>query len=82
MEKFVKNKENKIYFSTPLNAQIFCFLCFGRGSNEHYIILETGPFYVAQAGLERLMLLPQPPECWDYRYVLLDPVKILNYFQN
>jgi hypothetical protein len=23
--------------------------------------------YVAQAGLELSVLLPQPPECWDYR---------------
>jgi hypothetical protein len=22
--------------------------------------------YVAQAGLELMVLLPQPPECWDY----------------
>jgi hypothetical protein len=25
--------------------------------------------YVVQAGLELTILLPQPPEWWDYRYV-------------
>jgi hypothetical protein len=25
---------------------------------------------VAQPGLELLVLLPQPPECWDYRHML------------
>jgi hypothetical protein len=26
---------------------------------------------VAQAGLELVILLPPPPECWDYRCVSL-----------
>jgi hypothetical protein len=26
----------------------------------------TGFQYVAQAGLELVIILPQPPECWDY----------------
>jgi hypothetical protein len=25
--------------------------------------------YVAQVGLKLLILLPQPPECWDHRHV-------------
>jgi hypothetical protein len=32
--------------------------------------------YVAQAGLE-LILLPQPPECWDYKHV---PPSTAQYF--
>jgi hypothetical protein len=28
-----------------------------------------GSLYVAQAGLKFLILLLQPPECWDYRCV-------------
>jgi hypothetical protein len=28
---------------------------------------ETGPRYVTQAGLELVIPLPQPLECWDYR---------------
>jgi hypothetical protein len=29
-------------------------------------ITNTGSHYVAQAGLELVILLPQPPKCWDY----------------
>jgi hypothetical protein len=32
-----------------------------------YSVLEAGSHYVAQAGLELSILLPQPPQCWDYR---------------
>jgi hypothetical protein len=34
------------------------------------IYLQKGSCYVAQAGLEFKILLPQPPDCWDYRHVL------------
>jgi hypothetical protein len=30
---------------------------------------ETGSYYVSQADLKLTNLLPQPSECWDYRYV-------------
>jgi hypothetical protein len=36
----------------------FCRCCY----------FETGSHYVAQAGLELLILLPQSPKCWDYRH--------------
>jgi hypothetical protein len=29
-------------------------------------LFETGSHFVAQAGLKLSVLLPQPPECWDY----------------
>jgi hypothetical protein len=32
-----------------------------------FLFFETGSNYVAQAGLEFKFLLPQPPNCWDYR---------------
>lgn len=32
-------------------------------------VFKTGVTYVAQAGLELLTLLVQPPDCWDYRCV-------------
>jgi hypothetical protein len=32
---------------------------------------EIDKRYVVQAGLELVILLPQPPKCWDYRHVLL-----------
>jgi hypothetical protein len=37
---------------------------------QPYDFFETGPFDLAQVGLELRTLLPQPPECWDDRCVL------------
>jgi hypothetical protein len=34
------------------------------------LFFETGSHYVAQAGLELSILLPQPPECWDSKSAL------------
>jgi hypothetical protein len=31
-------------------------------------LFGSGSHYVAQVGLELSNLLPQPPECWDYRH--------------
>jgi hypothetical protein len=31
-----------------------------------FCFFKTRSGYVAQAGLELRVLLPQPPECWDY----------------
>jgi hypothetical protein len=36
-------------------------------------VFETGSCYVAQAGLKLVVLLLQPPECWDYRRALPHP---------
>jgi hypothetical protein len=33
-----------------------------------FLFSETGSHYVAQAGLELTILLPQHPKCWDYRH--------------
>jgi hypothetical protein len=32
------------------------------------MFFETGSNYVDQAIFQLLILLPQTPECWDYRY--------------
>jgi hypothetical protein len=42
------------------------FVCF-------VLLFETGSLYVAQAGLELEILLPQPPKRWDERYVPIHP---------
>jgi hypothetical protein len=33
-------------------------------------VFETGSYYVAQTGLEPVIHLPQPQECWNYRHML------------
>jgi hypothetical protein len=33
-----------------------------------FIYFDTESHYVVQADLELEILLPQPPECWDYPY--------------
>jgi hypothetical protein len=38
---------------------------------------ETGSHYVAQADLKFTILLPQSPQCWDYRDVLLQLVPFI-----
>jgi hypothetical protein len=44
----------------------------------------TGPHSVAQAGHKLLViLLPQPPECWDYNnYILENLLEALNIPDN
>jgi hypothetical protein len=48
------------------------------------LYFEVGYFYVAQALLELMILLPQPPGYWDYRCVASCPdrtwVFIIVYF--
>jgi hypothetical protein len=48
------------------NVSIFFFFFF----------FKIGSRYVAVAGLELMILLPQPPECWDYRCVPLSPLHL------
>jgi hypothetical protein len=40
----------------------FLFVCLA------FCFLETGSHYVVQAGLELVILLPQPPKHWDSRH--------------
>jgi hypothetical protein len=42
-----------------LPSSLFSFLC--------SFLSLAGSCSVAKAGLELVILLPQPPECWDYR---------------
>jgi hypothetical protein len=50
-----------LQFTEPQVVHFFCFVLF--------CVLRKGFTYVAQAGFELLILLPQPPICWDYRHV-------------
>jgi hypothetical protein len=49
-----------LYFIIYVIAVVFFFR----------FLFETGFHYVAQVDLEFWILLPLPPECWDYRYEL------------
>jgi hypothetical protein len=42
----------------------------------------TWTCYIASAGLKLLVLLPQPPECWDYRHGPACPTVFLFFFLN
>jgi hypothetical protein len=37
------------------------------------LLFEIGSYYVAEAGLELVILLPQPIKCWDYRHEIPYP---------
>jgi hypothetical protein len=46
-------------YRVRIHSILFCFI----------FKIETASFYLAQASLKISILLPQAPECWDYRYV-------------
>jgi hypothetical protein len=66
-----KNRKKEYFF--PEGCWAFGFYCF---------VLESGSHYVVQAGLELMILLPQPPICWDYRRVSLYPTQVRLWAQN
>jgi hypothetical protein len=41
----------------------------GQSSFCLFFFLKTGSCFVVQVGLDFVILLPQPPKCWDYRSV-------------
>jgi hypothetical protein len=43
--------------------------------NLFFCLFVWESYYVTQVGLKLMILLPQPQECWDYRYVLPYPTK-------
>jgi hypothetical protein len=42
---------------------------------------EARSHYVAQAGLKLMILLLQPPKCWDYKYPTM-PSSIFFFLKN
>jgi hypothetical protein len=57
------------------SVQLNCFHC--GIFFPYFVCLRQGLTYVIQAGLKPSILLPQPPECWDYR---LAPPHLASYF--
>jgi hypothetical protein len=51
------------HVSVPVCAR----LC--SSPNPALFFVETGSHFVAQTGLELVILLPLPLKCWDYRCV-------------
>jgi hypothetical protein len=45
-----------------------------EGKGPNFFVVEAAMGFVAQAGLELEILLPQPPECWDYKCTPQCPV--------
>jgi hypothetical protein len=59
------------------------FLIIFLSSHDFFFLfiyfLKTSPPYVSQTGL-KLSILPQPPKCWDYRWVPLCPAPVPSSF--
>jgi hypothetical protein len=55
-----ERKTTTINSLSPLltHSSFFVLLCF----------FETGSYYIAQVGLELMILLPQLTKCWDCRH--------------
>jgi hypothetical protein len=45
----------------------YCLLFILRSESR----VEIGSLHGAQTGLELVILLPQPPKCWGYRYATM-----------
>jgi hypothetical protein len=61
-----------LLFTFFLVSFVACVFNFGE-EDIHFYLFIFGVlrvfYYVVQAGLKLLILLPQPPRCWDYRPV-------------
>jgi hypothetical protein len=48
------------------------------GNGVIFFFFESGLTTAAQAGLKLMILLPQPPKCWDYRHATLCLARFLS----
>lgn len=44
------------------------------------LVSEIGSYHVAQADVELIIILPQPPKCYSYELVPLHPVRTNFYY--
>jgi hypothetical protein len=56
-----KIRKTQLFFLIANKNMIMSLLFF-------FFFFETGSCQIAQAGFDLVILLPQPPECWDYRH--------------
>jgi hypothetical protein len=87
---YTHGKEKESHKKVEKNSVFKVYPC-GRIS-EHFVLcplplLKGKVSLCSQAGPELTLLLPQSPECWDYRFVplclasvLLNGVKIIYYY--
>jgi hypothetical protein len=61
---------------TPLHSPRH--ICMTRAICIHFCSFKTRSGFVDQAGFKPMILLPQPPDCWDYRYM---PPCLALYYQ-
>jgi hypothetical protein len=68
--KLTNNTDTVVFVLLYLHSLTGC----GMGPKDYLIcfllilgFFEIGSWYVAQAGLKLMILLPQPLQCWDYR---------------
>jgi hypothetical protein len=62
-----------------IDEGVYMFICFDLvwvlviivGFGGVVFCLEKGSCYIGQASLELSIILPQLPNCWDYRYAPL-----------
>jgi hypothetical protein len=55
--------EDQIYIPNCIYVSKYIFLIINHITFSFFGVFETGSCYVAQAGLELAVVLPQPPKC-------------------
>jgi hypothetical protein len=84
VSSWAKSNSIFIYLFAGVGMEPRAFHVLGKGSTtELYLgflrqVLTVQPRLTLKASFELLILLPQPPKCWDYRCVL--PCSALTFF--
>jgi hypothetical protein len=63
-----RSKERKTQLTSHVMVAGFLRETRGAFGGLFLFLFGIGSHYLAQAGLELMILLPQPPKCWDGRH--------------